>query len=281
MFVTQLRTAAAIVVTATFAGISTGVFAYHQFNGTVPSADPVGAKQNSNKVAAAVAAPADPSKKADSQDDAAALQRSAKNLHKLALAMHDYLQVTGRLPAAAVFDSDGKPLLSWRVLLLPYIGEKRLFAEFHLDEAWDSPHNRKLLAKMPRRYAPVNGKTRQPFATYYQVFVGKGAAFEGTRGLRVFDFTDGTSNTFLIAEAGEAVPWTKPADLPFAPNAPLPKLGGQFADGFHAALADGSVCLLRKDWNAAEEKAIRVVIGRNDGMVVPKEFEGLVRKPSK
>src|SRR5439155_1388856 len=118
-------------------------------------------------------------------------------------------------PAAAVYDKDGKAILSWRVLILPYIEQDRLYRKFRLNEPWDSPHNKKLLEMMPKTYAAPNAKGDPPYTTHYQVFVGPGAGFEGKRGLRIGDFTDGTSNTILVAEAARAVPWTKPEDLPY------------------------------------------------------------------
>src|ERR1700681_2736714 len=102
----------------------------------------------------------------------------------MAVAMHIYQEVHGTLPPAAVCDKDGKPLLSWRVLLLPYMEQQALYDQFHLDETWDSPHNLPLLARMPKFYAPFNGKpTPRPYTTFYRVFVGKGAAFEGRKGM--------------------------------------------------------------------------------------------------
>jgi hypothetical protein len=113
-------------------------------------------------------------------------------------------------------------------------------------------------------------------STFYQVFVGKRAAFEGTRGLRLpGDLPDGTSDTILVAEAGEPVPWTKPADLAYEAGRPLPPLGGIFTGegrfslfgpnrdkGFHVALADGSVRFLRP---AVSEATLRDAITRNGG----------------
>jgi hypothetical protein len=134
------------------------------------------------------------------------------------------------------------PLLSWRVAILPFVEESKLYREFKLDEPWDSENNKKLIEKMPALYAPVTGKTKEPGLTYYQVFVGKDAPFNGTIVTRFpASFTDGTANTFLVAEAGAAVPWTKPQDIPYDAGKPLPKLGGLFSDGFHVALADATV----------------------------------------
>jgi hypothetical protein len=197
--------------------------------------------------------------------------QSLKNLQKLALAMHEYHDALGTFPPAAVLDKNDRPLLSWRVLLLQHLGERELFKQFKLDEPWDSAHNKKLLERMPKVFAPPGVKTAEPYTTYYQVFTGPGAAFEGPRGLRVTDFTDGTSMTLLIVEAGEAVPWTKPADLIFDAKKPLPKLGGLFKDRIHCALADGSVHALKRNFG---EQTMRYLIGRNEGM--PFDLEDLL-----
>jgi hypothetical protein len=149
------------------------------------------------------------------------------------------------------------PLFSWRVALLPYLGEVELAKQFKMDETWDSPHNQKLQARMPAVYAAPSTKA-DTGVTYYQVFVGQDTPFNGMEPPRVpSKFMDGTFSTFLIVEAGEAVPWNKPEDMPYDPGKPLPKLGGLFADGFHAAMADGHIRFVPRD---APEKQIRAAI---------------------
>lgn len=199
----------------------------------------------------------------DKESDDAAREQSRKNMQKIALAMHDYHDIVGTFPPAALVDKDNKQLLSWRVLLLPYLGEQDLFKQFDLYQPWRSPHNKKLLAKMPKVYAPVHAKTSDAHSTFYQVFTGNGAAFEGIRGLQLRDFTDGTSNTIMVIEAGEPVPWTRPADIHYDPKKPLPKLFGPFKDVIHMGVADGTVQLAKKGFN---EKVFRLMITRNDGM---------------
>jgi Protein of unknown function (DUF1559) len=166
-------------------------------------------------------------------------------------------------PAAALADKKGQLLLSWRVLILPYIGEEKLFREFRLEEPWDSAHNKTLLAKMPHVYAPVRGEAK-PGLTPLQVFTGPGTIFEGTKPCRpIADIQDGTSNTILVVEAAELVPWTKPADLAYDAKKPLPKLGFAFPKVFLFATADGAQYVGKREF---DEKTLRLAITRSDGM---------------
>jgi multidrug resistance efflux pump/WD40 repeat protein len=169
--------------------------------------------------------------------------QTGDSLTLIALAMHKFAADHDHFPPAATFDKEGKPLLSWRVQLLPFVGQEVLYKEFHLDEPWDSEHNKTLLSKMPKVYVRPDGKGN-PGETNYLGFVGNGAFFDGKNGLRYPQaFTDGTSNTIMIVEAAKAVPWTKPEDLPFDPAKPPPRIGnrGDGSDVFRVAMCDGSV----------------------------------------
>ncbi|HYT94720.1 MAG TPA: DUF1559 domain-containing protein [Gemmataceae bacterium] len=205
---------------------------------------------------------------------------SQNNLKQIGLAMHNYHDAYRCLPANAIYSKDGKPLLSWRVAILPYIEQNVLYQQFKLDEPWDSPHNKALLQHMPPQYAPVREGPGEPFCTYYQVFTGPNTPFPdvppqggpfGARGLRLTEFRDGTSNTLLAAEAGEAVPWTKPADIAISPVQPLPKLGGQWRSGCNVLMADGSVRWV--DLRRVSEPTLRALITPSGGEVVPPDWE--------
>lgn len=193
---------------------------------------------------------------------------SGNNLKMLGMALWDYEKQNGTLPPAAAYDKTGRRLLSWRVLILPSLekegsAERRLFQQFNLDEPWDSPHNIRLLEKMPKVYAPPEGiPNGEPYTTFYQVFVGKGTAFEGKEGIPLADFPDGLSETILVVEAGKAVPWTRPEDLPYAADQTLHELGSLFPHGFHACFGDGVVHFLAR---AVKEATIRAFITRNAG----------------
>jgi hypothetical protein len=195
--------------------------------------------------------------------------RSTNNLKQLALAAHNYANVHGGLLLQpAIYGKDGRPLLSWRVALLPYLEQSPLYRKFHMDEPWDSPHNIALLKYIPPPFIPPEENASSPaHTTYYQVFVGTkgpvGPMFEPTPDARLRlagGCPDGASSTILIVEADTAVPWTKPEDLSYDPAKPLPKLGGLFKDGFAAAFLDGSVRFITRD---ADEEMIRSLITRN------------------
>jgi len=192
----------------------------------------------------------------------AARRAQKKNDFKqVALAMLNYAQANGHFPAAAI-TKDGKPLLSWRVAILPYLEEQELYDQFHQDEPWDSPHNLPLAKKMPSFFRspdrPNDGKTT------VMVFTGKDTVFEDDKGVEPDKITDGLSHTILAVEAGsdKAVPWTRPEDLPFDPKKPLDAMGKIPADGFIAAMCDGSVHRLKVD-NAI----LKLLINRNSGEV--------------
>lgn len=262
MFLTKLTVACTVLLGLGIAGTSAGRFTYHLL------AEPNEVQSETLPDPVAQAAE-EPKKDTAKNADAADRKRIADDLEKLALALHEHHDVHGQFPPAAVIARDGRPLLSWRVLLLPYLGEEELFKEFKLDEPWDSVHNKKLLARMPKVYAPVRPQGKDPHTTVYLVLNGPGTIFEGVRACRIADITDGTSNTILIVEAAEAVPWTQPADLPYDAKKPLPKLGGTFPDGFFSVFADGAAHFLKKN---PKEEVLRALISRNGEEVIPSDF---------
>jgi hypothetical protein len=176
-----------------------------------------------------------------SPPSAADKMKDQNRLKQLTLAMHNYHETHRQLPIVdrpENFGPDGRPLLSWRVHVLPYLSRNDLYQRFHLNEPWDSPHNKTLLDQMPDEFRSGNdpgSNTRMltltgPHALFFQRNVG----------LR--DITDGTSNTLMLVQVGpdKAVPWTKPDDVIFDPANPQAGFGAIGAS-FLVAMADGRV----------------------------------------
>lgn len=205
---------------------------------------------------------------------AGASTASRNNLMEIGIAMHHHSDQLGSF-ASNSHDLQGKPLLSWRVHLLPYLGEQALYSRFNLNEPWDGPTNKQLLAQMPKVYGTSsNNSAAGAGKTYYRGFSQSGAMFEKPRGpgapMRIgpAGIMDGLSNTIFVVEAGEPVEWTKPDDIFWANNSMRPLLGGPSttAANFWALMCDGSVFLVRKDIN---DQTLRNLIDRRDGNVIP------------
>lgn len=198
---------------------------------------------------------------------AARRMQGMNNLKQLALAMLSCDAGDGRFPTNAIYSKDGKPLLSWRVYVLPVLGQNELFKKFHLNEPWDGANNKPLIELMPAVYKSPAGKPLAQGKTRYVVPFGKDTIFDGDKGVTDSQISDGMSNTVLILEVAEdkAVTWTKPDDMNFDPHKPLSGLGTIGEPNILAAFADGHVQIIRKGVDA---ETFRRLILRNDGQPV-------------
>jgi prepilin-type processing-associated H-X9-DG protein len=205
---------------------------------------------------------------------AATRAQSTNNLKMIGLAIHNFHDANGRMPAD-IKDAQGNPILSWRVELLPFLEENQTFNAIKQDEPWDSPVNKAVLEQTPRVFEIPGSPGPEPGTTFYRGFASPVSAFDPSSraGIRLQDFVDGTSNTIAVVEAREAVPWTKPdSDIPFDHDAPpdrardlISELGGHFAGGFNALFMDGSVRFIRE---SVHKMVLRVLITRNGGEVI-------------
>ncbi len=201
--------------------------------------------------------------------EAARRSQCINNLKQIGLAMHNFHDVNGSFPAAAITDKAGKPLLSWRVAILPFIEQQALYNQFHLDEPWDSEHNKKLITTIPRTYMCPSGSAElfREGKTPYLAPRGDSAMFPGLKGTKLQEITDGTSNTILIVEGNDeaAVPWTKPDDWEVGAAPSLKALAGHHPGGINVLFGDGSVRFLRETIDA---KMIKALFTRNGGEVI-------------
>ena len=197
------------------------------------------------------------------QKQAAKIQKD--NLKQVALAFLNYESAFRKFPRADA-DGDGRHVgLSWRVHLLPFLEENRLYEQFHLDESWDSEHNKTLIPRMPDLFK--SSRVTEPGKTSIHVFTGEGAPFHGDKGANTFQIKDGTSNTFLavLAGADTADVWTKPGGLAVDPNAPKKALGTIPETSFLAAMCDGSVLEVSTD--VADQNLLNL-IQMDDGRII-------------
>ena len=196
---------------------------------------------------------------------AARRTQSMNNLRQIALATLNYESAYMHFPSNVV-DDDGKPLLSWRVQILPFIEQNALYKQFHLDEPWDSPHNIELLDQMPAVFGSPN--VVSDTKTVYQGFEDEGTMFDPEElELGFGNITDGSSNTILCVEANEdvAVEWTKPQDLPFGKDRADANVGELQPGGFVAVFCDGSTHFISSRIDL--ETLVNLIL-RNDGNVV-------------
>jgi hypothetical protein len=217
----------------------------------------------------------DPAKLADSAPlrlaDARNVKISHKNLEALALGVHNYAGTYDSKLPAGILDKDGKPLLSWRVQLLPYLEQDELYKKFRLDEPWDSKHNLALLELMPRVFASPRVVVKRKGYTVYQVFTGPDAVFNAGKTIfKIGTIPDGTSNTLFAVEASKAVPWTKPADIPFDKAKAVPDFGKAYGKRPLGALLDGSVRML--DLNKISAETLKHAIMPADGNVLGRDW---------
>ncbi|MGL6072536.1 MAG: sigma-70 family RNA polymerase sigma factor [Fimbriiglobus sp.] len=201
---------------------------------------------------------------------------SANRMLQISLACLNYESVNGVFPSD-VLDPNGKPLLSWRVLILPYLEQLHVFQQFKLDEPWDSEHNKKWSATAVKAFTngrePTNSK--HPM-TFFQRPTGKGTAHEpgftgkeanpgaappAIKGVGIRHIVDGSSNTIFLVEAERAVEWAKPDDLAFDLDKPV-EVRGPFANVIQCVLADSSV---KSFAGGIDKDNAKWMIGRENG----------------
>ncbi|AGA25337.1 DUF1559 domain-containing protein [Singulisphaera acidiphila] len=201
--------------------------------------------------------------------EAARRSQCVNNLKQIGLAMHNYHATYNSFPPAYSTSKDDKPLLSWRVHILPYLEQKSLYDQFKLDEPWDSPHNKALISRMPTVYTcpSSSGKLAKEGKTSYLTPRGPSTIFPGATGVKIQEITDGTSNTILVIDANDdaAVTWTKPDDWEVPTPFTTKGLFGHHPNGTSFGFADGSVRFLR---DTLAPHVILKLLSRNGSEVI-------------
>lgn len=175
-------------------------------------------------------------------------------MKQLTMALMNYHDQHKTFPPAYIADANGKPMHSWRVLLLPFMEERELYARYDFNEPWNGPHNRLLADEMPYVYrcAMEDASSNRP---NYVAVVGEETAWPGATAVRVKDIKDGTSKTILLVETVNAdFNWLEPRDLTFEealqginpPNA-KPSISSHYRGGVNCAFGDGGVHFMPND----------------------------------
>ncbi len=183
--------------------------------------------------------------------EAAKRMQCTNYIKQIGLAFHNYHDTHHALPPLYTVDADGKPLHSWRVLILPFLEETALYEQIRLDEPWDSEHNSQFHDRVVRAYQCPSNPAAKPGANCcYSVIAGEAFVPAKTEkamtGLGFSAMRDGTSNTIGIIEVRKPFCWMDPtqdvtlADLEqFKPG--QGRIGSSHSGGFIMGLLDGSV----------------------------------------
>jgi prepilin-type processing-associated H-X9-DG protein len=193
--------------------------------------------------------------------------KCANNLKRLAMAIQEYETNHGSLPPVHSSDTAGKPLHSWRTLLLPYLAQEALFKRLHLDEPWDGSANLPL-AQFDTELFHCLANDANPGVTDYVAVIAPGSVWSVPGGAKISDITDGPKNTILLVEMkNSGIKWAEPRDLdlnnlpPGITKQNLLHSLSNHASGFNAVFADGHVEFIREDIPWADFEAMLTIAG--------------------
>ncbi|HVX10446.1 MAG TPA: M56 family metallopeptidase [Pirellulales bacterium] len=189
-------------------------------------------------------------------------QTHIAKLGRLVEALNSYYDAHGHYPPAAAVGADGKTLHSWRVELLPYLGEQSLFDSYRLDEPWDSEHNKPLVERIPSAYGTSQWSAKGH--TDYFVVTGNGTLFDTDQPTKRESITDAPGETILVLQSNQKVPWTKPVDIETSADHNTLRPFRGHGKGFYAAFADGTVRLVSKATDPASIRAMFTKAGGDE-----------------
>ena len=209
----------------------------------------------------------------------------SNHLKQIALALHDYHQAYGCLPPAHTDGRNGKPMHSWRVLILPFLEHGDLYRQYDFTQPWNSPKNSLLAKHIPPEYRCPAARGGNPLATSYVAVVGAATAWPGRKSVRFQDIKDGTSDTILLVEIADSdINWMEPRDIKFDQaivGVNMDKHGGigsHHHGGANVVLADSSSRFLPDSVSPAALKALLTLA---DGETLDDDEDGrlFVRPP--
>jgi len=172
------------------------------------------------------------------------------NLRQISLALANYQQSHGTFPPAFIVDEEGKPMHSWRVLILRELERKDLHALYNFDLPWDHPKNLEVAAQIPSVFtSPYSGEHPEEGLTTYLAVSDYGemlGAIQPNPGPKIGDRPE--HRILLIEAFNKPVRWTEPVDI--SPEEIMASLAQMEENGkrrFHVVLADGSIRVVDQD----------------------------------
>lgn len=184
------------------------------------------------------------------------------------MAVANYHDTYKCYPPPFIANEDGKPMHSWRVLLLPFLDGNVVYKQYRFDEPWDGPNNRKLADQMPQVYTLHGIEKPGNMTTNYLRVVGSQTASPPHRTLDLPAITDGTSSTlFIVENVGADVHWMEPRDLPFESMSftiNSPNGISSWLDPPAGVMLDGMVQTIRTGTPTDVVRALLTIEGRED-----------------
>jgi len=185
------------------------------------------------------------------------------NLKQIALALHNYESDFHSLPPAYTVDVDGRPLHSWRTLILPYVDQLPLYNRIDLSKPWDDPANSDAFKTSVPVFDCPSDRYPKGHTTYLAIVAANGC-FRPAKPRLLSEIADGCSETLMVIEApsDRSVPWMSPQD---ADESLVMGIGSEsklaHAGGSHAAMCDGTVRFLSSSLPAATRRAVISIAG--------------------
>ena len=193
------------------------------------------------------------------------------HLSQIALALHNYHQIYKCFPPAYVADAEGRPMHSWRVLLLPFFDSYDIYKKYRFDEPWDSPNNLTIAKEAGRSFrCPSQPDVDYPITNYVMI-VGPHTISDGPHSRKLEEITDGTSNTIMVVEVADSgIRWNEPRDLRFDEidfrinGEKRPGIGSHHPGKVNVAMCDGSKISLADSTPPEVVKALTTIDGGED-----------------
>jgi len=182
---------------------------------------------------------------------AARRMQSSNNMKHIAIALHNYHDTFGTFPPAYIPDENGKPMHSWRVLILPFVEETYLYDQYDFDKPWDHPDNMAVTTRLPVVYtSPFFEKADTDLGlTPYVAISGPDTALGETEGAKIREVVDGTSRTVMFLENyAHPVFWAEPTDVsPDQILANYKRMATNPQMGINVSMVDGSVRFINEN----------------------------------